>query len=311
MVLSAVVCKNTIKTKFGSHTGGTIMDYSRYENYEFINRSAINLSTGYKERSYQMHWHSYGEIILVGPGDTNIFRVNQNTYNLVEGDFVLIWPMETHAIIDADRKDALIIQFSNAFVNSLFDLQRIMHFYRSLHVICINNHPELVKELREITGKMKEIYFLGQPNSELNCCMLLMQFMKVLDEHREEFIPELRLDAHNPYEDDVMRRMMLVTDYIKNNLTADDLSQGAMAQMAGISRDYFSRIFKNVTGMNYSKWLNMIRLEKATELLSNKSMSLTEVAMLSGFQSIPSFNRVFHEDKGMSPGEYRTLFVDR
>ena len=130
-----------------------------------------------------------------------------------------------------------------------------------------------------------------------------------LDGHREEFAPEIGADACDPYEDDVMRRMMLVTDYIKNNLTVDDLSQGAMAQMAGISREYFSRIFKNVTGMNYSKWLNMIRLEKASELLSHKNMSLTEVAMLSGFQSIPSFNRVFHEDKGMSPGEFRALFV--
>ncbi|MBR4668751.1 MAG: helix-turn-helix transcriptional regulator [Butyrivibrio sp.] len=286
------------------------MDFSRYETYDFINRSAFNMSTGYKERSYKTHWHSYGEIILVGPGDTNVFRVNQSTYNLVEGDFVIAWPMESHAIIDADRQDSLVIQFSNAFVNSLFDLQRIMHFYRSLHVICINNHPELAKELKEIALKMKDIYLENQPNRELRCCMLLMEFMNVLDEHREEFLPELSVDAHNPYEDDVMRRMIMVTDYIKNNLTSDDLSQGAMAQMAGISRDYFSRIFKNITGMNYSKWLNMIRLEKATELLSNKRMSLTEVAMLSGFQSIPSFNRVFHEDRGMSPGEYRTLFVD-
>jgi AraC-like DNA-binding protein len=38
-------------------------------------------------------------------------------------------------------------------------------------------------------------------------------------------------------------------------------------------------------------------------------MTLTEVAMLSGFQSIPSFNRVFHREKGMAPGEYRALFV--
>ena len=38
-----------------------------------------------------------------------------------------------------------------------------------------------------------------------------------------------------------------------------------MAEMAGISKDYFSRIFRSVTGMNYSKWLNMIRLEKAAE----------------------------------------------
>ncbi len=61
--------------------------------------------------------------------------------------------------------------------------------------------------------------------------------------------------------------------------------------------------------MNYSKWLNLIRLEKATELLADEERTLTEIAMLSGFQSIPSFNRVFREEKGMAPGEYRALFV--
>ena len=154
------------------------MDYSRYEIYDFDNSSAFNLSTGYKERSYNAHWHSYGEILLVGPGDTNVFMVNQKEYKL------------------------------------------------------------------------------------------------------------------------------------KNNLTADDLSQASMARMAGVSKDYFSRIFKNITGMNYSKWLNTIRLEKATILLAQEKMTLTEVAMLSGFQSIPSFNRVFRDEKGMSPGEYRALFTD-
>ena len=91
------------------------MDYSQYENYGFDRFSAFNMSTGYEERSYQAHWHSYGEIVLVGPGETNIFMVNQNTYKLAEGDFLLVWPMEMHAIIDADRKESLIIQFSNAF----------------------------------------------------------------------------------------------------------------------------------------------------------------------------------------------------
>ena len=286
------------------------MDYSKYEIYDFDNSSAFNMSSGYKERSYKTHWHSYGEIILVGPGDTNVFKVNQSTYKLVEGDFVIAWPMEMHAIVDADRKDSLVMQFSNAFLNTLLDLQRIMHIYRNLHVICINTHPELAEKLRKVTMQMRDIFFSGGANRELKCCMLLMEFMLILDEHREELSPELNLNSQNAYEDDVMRRMMMVTDYIKNNLTADDLSQGAMAEMAGISRDYFSRIFKNITGMNYSKWLNMIRKEKATELLSHNNMTLTEVAMYSGFKSIPSFNRVFHDEKGMAPGEYRTLFVE-
>ena len=287
------------------------MDYSQYENYGFDRVSAFNLSTGYEKRSYQAHWHSYGEILLVGPGKTNIFMVNQKTYELVEGDFLLIWPTEMHAIIDADRKESLVIQYSNAFMNTLFDLQRIMHFYRNLHVLCIKAHPELVGRLRAIAEKMKTIFFSSGADRELRCCMLLMEFMMTLDEHREEFAPEIRSGDPYSYTDTVMRRMLMVTDYIKNNLTADDLFQGAMAEMAGISKDYFSRIFRSVTGLNYSKWLNLIRLEKAAELLADKDMTLTEIAMLSGFQSISSFNRVFHTEKGMSPGEYRALLLPR
>ncbi len=286
-----------------------MMDFSQYENDGFDRFSAFNLFTGIQERSYQAHWHSYGEIILVGPGETNTFMVNQNTYELTDGDFLLVWPMEMHAIIDADRKESLVIQFSNSFINTLFDLQRIMHFYRNLHVLCIHSHPRLVARLRDIAEKMKKIFLAAEADRELRCCMLLMEFMLILDEHREEFVPEIRNGDPYSYADSVMHRMIMVTDYIKNNLTADDLSQGAMAEMAGISKDYFSRIFRNVTGTNYNKWLNMIRLEKATELLTDKQMTLTEIAMLSGFQSISSFNRVFHEEKGMAPGEYRALLM--
>lgn len=285
------------------------MDYSQYESFDFNRISAFNMATGFKKRSYQVHWHSYGEILLVGPGKTNIYKVNRNTYNLSEGDFVLAWPMETHAIIDADREKSLVIQFSNTFMNSLLDLRRIMQFYRNLHVICRNSHPKLAAKLQTLSYEMKDIFFSEEENRELRCCILLMRFILTLDEHRDEFASELSFGARNSVTDDVMRRMLMVTDYIKNNLTADDLSQTAMADKAGVSKDYFSRIFKNFTGLNYSKWLNMVRLEKATELLAQSEKSLTEVAMLSGFRSIPSFNRVFHDEKGMAPGEYRTLFV--
>lgn len=66
------------------------MDYSQYEDYGFERVSAFNLSTGYRERSYQAHWHSYGEILLVGPGKTNIFMVNREVYELSEASRFLI-----------------------------------------------------------------------------------------------------------------------------------------------------------------------------------------------------------------------------
>ena len=284
------------------------MDYSNYEIYDFDHVSSFNMSTGYAERSYKAHWHSYGEILLVGPDMPNIYCVSRNTYELDPDDIVLVWPMEMHSITDADRANSLVVQFSNAFINSLFDLRRIMHLYSNLHVIRAKTHPELAQKLKEIICKMKDL-FSGRSDREIRCCMLLMEFMLTLLDYRKELAPELKVEDQYGYSDDVLKRLMSVTDYIKNNLTADDLSQAAMAEMAGISKDYFSRIFKNVTGMNYNKWLNTIRLEKASELLTEEGHTLTEIAMLSGFQSIPSFNRVFREEKGMAPGEYRALFV--
>ena len=40
------------------------MDYSQYETYPFDSVSAFNMSTGFRRRNYQRHWHSYGEILL-------------------------------------------------------------------------------------------------------------------------------------------------------------------------------------------------------------------------------------------------------
>ncbi|MCR4762854.1 MAG: AraC family transcriptional regulator [Lachnospiraceae bacterium] len=287
------------------------MDLSSYENFDFHRESAINLATGIEGRSYPSHWHSYGEIILVGPGEKNDYQVGQKIYHLVEGDFVLAWPMEMHAILDADRKDALIIQFSNAFAASLFDFQRIMHYYHDLHVLCIYAHPELVAQLKETVLKMRDIYFSGERNREAKCAVLLMQFMITLDEHRDVLTPDMQSIERvtGAGTSGTLRRMMEVADYIKTHLTDDDLSQNTMAVMAGITPEHFSRVFKHVTGQNYSKWLNMIRLEKAISLFPESGMSLTEIAMLSGFQSIPTFNRVFKEAKGMSPGEYRALYA--
>ncbi len=284
------------------------MDYQQYETYHFYQSHAFNVATGMEGRSYRHHWHSYGEIIKTGPGDVNVYRVNQTTYNLEENDLVLIWPMEQHEIIDADRKDAVIIQFSNAFAQSMYDLPRIMRYYHDVHVIRAKSHPELSARLGSLVDRMKEIYYAqGIVSRESRGCMLLLDFFVLLDRFRNEFSSDPDRDRYSGVSDDTVKRITEVSEYVKNNLAGEDVSQGAMADRAGLSREYFSRIFKVLSGSNYSKWLNMIRVDHAISLLPQSDMKLTEIAMLSGFQSIPSFNRVFKELKGISPSEYRNI----
>lgn len=281
------------------------MDTSGYESFSFKNSRAINVADGSSERVFPPHRHAYGEIIMAGKGDKNIYRINDNQYILQEGDILLIWPMELHEIIDADRMSSTLIQYSNNFADSLFDLKRIMNLYHGLHVIKKKAHPRLTGKLQSQVKKMSEVFFDSKKNNESRCAMHFMEFMLILDEYHDEVKDDIESESGKSIPENTLWNIISVTDYIKNNLTADDLSQTAMAERAGISKDYFSRVFKEVTGVGYSKWLNIVRVEKAISLLPEDGLSLTEIAMLSGFKSIPSFNRVFAEYENTSPSAYR------
>ena len=281
------------------------MDSAGYEYFSFNNSRAINISEGTDERTFPAHRHAYGEIILVGKGSNNIYRIDDKLYSLTEGDIILVWPMEMHEIVDADRSNAVVIQYSNTLADSLFDFKRIVTLYHDLHILCVKAHAGLLKKLTSIIDKMLDEWHSDKGNREMRCAMVLMEFMLALDEHNEVLEADINNDGGKTISDTTLTNIISVTDYIKNNLTADDLSLTAMAERAGINKDYFSRAFKEVIGINYNKWLNAVRVEKAVSLFPEESLSLTEIAMLSGFKSIPSFNRVFTEYKKVPPSRYR------
>jgi AraC-like DNA-binding protein/ligand-binding sensor protein len=72
-----------------------------------------------------------------------------------------------------------------------------------------------------------------------------------------------------------------------------------------VSRFYFCKLFKRVTGMTLTEYVARVRVEKAKTLLVDPSMRISEVVYAAGFGSIPRFNSVFKSHVGMPPTEYR------
>ena len=85
----------------------------------------------------------------------------------------------------------------------------------------------------------------------------------------------------------------------------EDISLGAVARQAGMSSFYFCKTFKKVTGLNYTKYVTRVRVEKAKELLLNFNYRVSEIAFEVGFQSLTHFNRAFRGIACQSPTEYR------
>ncbi len=85
----------------------------------------------------------------------------------------------------------------------------------------------------------------------------------------------------------------------------EDLSLGQVATAVHTSIFYFCKLFKKVTGINFTEYVSRVRTEKAKNLLLNPNLRISEIAYEIGFQSLTHFNRVFKKIVGESPTEYR------
>ena len=94
-------------------------------------------------------------------------------------------------------------------------------------------------------------------------------------------------------------------DYIMRNL-ARKISLEEIARISGFSPPYFSSIFKEEMGENFTSYLNRLRVEKASILLTNSHFSLNKIGRSCGFEDQSWFSKTFKNYTGMSPGKFRS-----
>ena len=95
--------------------------------------------------------------------------------------------------------------------------------------------------------------------------------------------------------------------YIMSNLDGD-LSLDAVAGKFSFSSSYFSKVFKDTTGMSYIEFLLNQRIEKAKQLLESTNLKVYLVSLRVGYDNVGYFNRVFKKRTGLSPEEYRKSY---
>lgn len=84
-----------------------------------------------------------------------------------------------------------------------------------------------------------------------------------------------------------------------------ELSIGKMAEEIGVTPNYLSRIFKDVTGESCIEFLTRLRLEEAKRFLAQTSMKSYEIAERTGYHNPNYFSALFKKYAGCSPKEYR------
>lgn len=102
------------------------------------------------------------------------------------------------------------------------------------------------------------------------------------------------------------QKVPMIIDYIhrhyKSSITLDSICESFY-----MSKSYFCKIFKEVTGTSFIHYLNEVRIKEAKVMLESDGDTVTTIASELGYNSSTHFGRVFKEITGFSPREYRRL----
>jgi transcriptional regulator GlxA family with amidase domain len=79
-----------------------------------------------------------------------------------------------------------------------------------------------------------------------------------------------------------------------------------LARVSGVSEAHFARSFKQAFGVPPHRYLLTRRIERATALLRDTDLSVTEIAFQTGWESLGTFGRTFRDITGESPGAARS-----
>lgn len=272
---------------------------ANYENLVFKHMYAINISHKLSPNFFSVHWHNYLEVI-VARHENIICEVASQSYRLSAGDILFIWPGELHAIQDNPYTDTIIIQFDPSLIFRQMEFNNHIHLFHDLRLL--DKSSEQIDLYHTLIDSMIRIYDSQASFKEARLNISLLQLFITLG---EQLLHQWNQKVPSPLLTN-MEKFTSVCGYIRDNCDKPITLEDA-ANYAGFSKYYFARAFKEATSFRFHEFLVNQRMMKAEALLANPDLSVTEIAFLSGFGSIATFNRIFLQRKGCSPSKFRVL----
>jgi AraC-like DNA-binding protein len=111
-------------------------------------------------------------------------------------------------------------------------------------------------------------------------------------------------DAAVQQDPELLRRLLRAKDRM-DAASHEDWPVRRLARVSGVSEAHFARSFKQAFGVPPHRYLLTRRIERATALLRDTDLSITEIAFDTGWESLGTFGRTFRDITGESPRAIR------
>lgn len=270
--------------------------------YEGMN--GVRIYHNSEVENYPIHWHTAMELIMpIRNGYT--VEIGNNKIEFGEGDIMIIPPGELHALYAPPTGERLIMLVDYSLICSLKGMDNLLHTIHPYKLVSRSTEPELEIKLQSYLLEIQAEYFGNAQYREARIYSILISFFVFLG--RDSRVTDQRFaNITTNKQHEYVEKFIKVCNYINDHCT-EEITVDQLANIAGFSRFHFARLFKQFTNVSYYDYLTQKRIEHAEKLLITPDISVTEVAMQSGFNSLSTFNRVFKNLKNCTPSEYKGL----
>lgn len=256
--------------------------------------------------AYPDHWHTPLEIIMPCRNTYDVTTRNE-LFHLREEDILLINSGIIHGMPSAIQGERIILQTDISLLHNVAGIESTLSTIPQALLLTPENAPAIHHQLKELMLSIFQEYFSGDILISASIYAKLLEMLVLIG--REYTGKRSTFDTASGKQKEHTEKFMAVCSYIHDHCT-EDLCLDDVAALAGFSKYHFTRLFKNFTGISFYKYLNKKRIEHAEKLLVDPALSITEVALQSGFSSLSAFIRMFKLMKDCTPTEFRNLYED-
>lgn len=278
-----------------------------FETINYKQRTSIKLYDNDEYEDYPAHWHTTPEIIMPTENIYTVECYNQ-IITLREGDIVLICPGCIHTLYAPEKGRRIIFQADINPLRFMKEIETLVTIISPLIVITPEDFPSIYDKVKSLLLEIKNEYLSSSTSfSEVSIYSKTLEIITLIGRSRAAAGMETTSPDAPRMQEEYIEKFIEICNYISAHCS-DELNLEAVASMSGFSKFYFSRLFKQFTNVSFYKYVNQKRIEKAAEMLTEPNISITNVALSCGFESLSSFIRMFKIVKGCTPTEFRNMY---
>ena len=274
-----------------------------HETVQYHGNLEICLYNNIESEDYPPHWHIPFEVIMPVT-NTYYVKCTNREFFLRENDILIICPGVIHEIFAPDCGERIVFQAALTSM-ALTELDTLSSLIAPAILITPEEYPQIHSDIRHLILQIREEYTQALPYSGTLVYSRFLQILAEVGRNQTEIIQQ-NFDAQNSKKKEYMEKFLFVTNYINEHFV-EALTLEQMASLAGFSKYHFTRLFRQYAGTTFYKYLNCRRITHAKNLLLDPSLSVTDVAMQSGFTNISAFLRMFRQINNCTPTEFRKM----